>query len=72
MYPIFFAVSSTSGNYIYEEHGLQYEMPLLLMLQLKRFLREEASPYEISPVRKWHSGLQKHDLEKVFLKQHQY
>ncbi len=68
MFPIFFDVDPKTGRYIYLEVSIQFQMPLDLMLRLKKHLREEANPRDMQPIWRWYSSLEEQDAKEIVVK----
>jgi hypothetical protein len=61
MYPIFFNFDDKSDRFVYTEAGVTYRMPLLSMLNLKKFLRENFRAGHALPIYSWYSNLEREE-----------
>ena len=63
----YFTIDNNTGKYIYTENGIKYELPLLLMLKLKKYFRENRVTTDDLYISRWYLGLDEEDFEQVSL-----
>ncbi len=62
--PHFFTKDNNTGKYVYYENGIKYSLPLLLMLKLKKYFRENNFTDDLY-ISKWYLSLSDEDFEQV-------
>ena len=67
MYQVYFKYNKDENSFIYIEGKTQFKMPLRLMLQLKKYLREVADLNSKDPIAKWYRALDEIDSKEVVL-----
>ncbi len=63
--PHSFTQDNSTGIYLYYENGIKYSLPLLLMLRLKKYFRENNFSYDDLYICKWYLSLSDEDFEQV-------
>lgn len=61
----YFTIDNNTGKYVYTENGLKYELPLLLMLKLKKYFRENRFSDGDLYISRWYLNLEEEDFEQV-------
>jgi len=67
MFPIFFKHEKPLNLFVFNENGVQYKMPLFLMLGLKRWLRQFIHVQSENPINLWITTLQENDLKEIVI-----
>jgi hypothetical protein len=69
MFQLFFDYDKQEKLFTCQEGNKRYKMPLPLMLQLKKYLREEPNLTDDKPITYWYTSLEESEAKQVYIEE---